>query len=79
VRGFIRAANGTFTEFEAPGASKNHPGNGTYAFSINDAGAVCGTYGDSSFHAHGFVRATDGAITGFKARGSGTKGNGQGT
>jgi hypothetical protein len=59
LRGFIRTAAGPFATFDAP-----TPGNGTgYAgfsldiqgFSINDAGAVTGTYSDAARVSHGFI------------------------
>jgi predicted membrane protein len=50
--GFVRAANGTITTFDAPGAV-----NGTFPLSINPMGTVTGNYNDASFEPHGFVRA----------------------
>jgi predicted membrane protein len=66
--GFIRAADGTFTTFNAPGAGIY----GTVAYSINTAGAVAGWYFDANSLAHGFVRAADGTITSFDPPGAGT-------
>ncbi|MGC9948033.1 MAG: hypothetical protein ABSF64_16835, partial [Bryobacteraceae bacterium] len=66
--GFVRAAGGTITTFDAPGAGC------TYAVSINTAGAIAGYYcdaGNLSF-SHGFVRAASGAVTTFDAPGAGT-------
>ena len=56
VFGFVRAANGTITEFDAGGAHD------TYAMAINDAGTVTGYTLNS-----GFVRASDGTITLFNS------------
>jgi hypothetical protein len=75
--GFVRAATGTITTFNAPGAgtAKNQ---GTVAEGINTAGTIAGQYFDSGGVHHGFVRATTGTITTFNAPGAGT-GIGQGT
>jgi hypothetical protein len=75
--GFLRAEDGTFTTFDAPGAGTGI-GQGTYALDINAAGEVAGQYLDSSTVWHGFVRAPDGTITVFDAPGAGT-GSLQGT
>jgi len=73
--GFIRATDGTITEFDATTG-----GTGTLAFGINDSGAVCGVFGNTSINAaEGFVRAADGTFTTFVAPDAGNKGNGQGT
>src|SRR5205085_7078265 len=53
---FIRAADGTITTFEEPGATL------TEAVSINDAGAICGFYNLSS-GSSGFVRSPGGKMT----------------
>jgi hypothetical protein len=50
----VRSASGSVTTFEAPGAGKGMM-QGTVSFSINPAGAVAGTYIDSSYVYHGFV------------------------
>jgi hypothetical protein len=47
-------------------------GQGTYAFSINDVGAITGWYVDANWVWHGFVRAPNGFITTFEAPGAGT-------
>lgn len=75
--GLVRAADGTITEFDAPGAGTG-PGQGTYPGGINPAGTGEGYYTDSSSVNHGFVRAPDGTITTFDVPGAGT-GSGQGT
>jgi hypothetical protein len=73
--GFVRAANGTFTSFDAPGAvtpsgsactTKGSPEcalGGTNPVSINTAGDTTGLYEDASGVFHGFVRAANGTIT----------------
>jgi hypothetical protein len=65
--GFLRAPDGTFTEFEAPGAS-----NGTFPAAINPAGVVTGYYQDESYVYHSFLRAPDGTFTKFEAPGART-------
>jgi hypothetical protein len=57
THGFVRAANGSITSFDPPGAAN------TEALSINSAGAITGYFTDSSGVHHGFVRAANGAIT----------------
>jgi hypothetical protein len=72
--GYLRAPDGTFTTFDAPGAGTG-PGQGTFTGSvdcINPAGAMAGTYSDASNVAHGYVRASDGTITTFDVPGAGT-------
>ena len=79
VHGYIRAPDGTITEFDAPGAGAVAGSfQGTYAWSINPAGAAMGEYVDTNNVGHGFVRAGDGTITTFDVPGAGT-GTGQGT
>ncbi len=63
--------------FDAPGAGTG-PGQGTFAFNINPAGAIEGTYLDANNVNHGFLRSPDGTLTTFDAPGAGT-GSGQGT
>jgi len=69
--GFVRAANGTITTFDAPGAGTG-PGQSTEAFGINYAGTIEGVFADSSNVFHGFVRAANGVITTFDPPGAGT-------
>src|ERR1019366_6375757 len=64
--GFVRAADGTITDFDVPGST------GTSPSSINAVGVIAGSYGDASNVSHGFVRAADGTITTFDAPGAGT-------
>jgi hypothetical protein len=62
--GFVRAADGTITSFDGPGASPS----GTYATGINLSGEIVGYYSDyPSPVSHGFVRAADGTFTTFDA------------
>jgi len=71
--GFVRAANGTITEFDVPGAG----GTGTFGTasgSINTLGVIAGLYQDAGGVSHGFQRASDGTITSFDAPGAGTSG-----
>jgi hypothetical protein len=58
--GFLRAADGTITTFDVPGASS------TSAFSINNADQIAG---DSSLNL-GFLREPDGTITNFGVKGA---------
>jgi hypothetical protein len=55
--GFVRSPEGTFTNFDAPGADLT-PGdfNGTVPVSINELGVITGFYSDSNYVGHGFVR-----------------------
>jgi hypothetical protein len=54
--GFLRASDGTFTLFDAPGADFTVPAG------INPEGVVTGYYCDA-IGCHGFLRATDGTLT----------------
>jgi len=77
IHGFLRTAEGRLIIFDAPGAGtapglyfKSTPagtygGQGTYAMSINTAGAIAGSYIDENNVGHGFVRAPDGKFTSF--------------
>ncbi len=71
--GFLRAANGTFTEFDVPTAY------GTYCTGINASDQITGTYNDQTTGAYrGYLRAANGTITLFDVPGAGTT-YGQGT
>ena len=60
--GFVRAANGTVTTFDAPDVCGTM--NGTVPLGINPAGLVVGTYWDAGCaHSHGFVRTLQGTFT----------------
>ncbi len=67
--GFLRAANGTFTSFDAPGVGTGST-QGTTPIGINSAGSITGDYKDGSNVHHGFVRAANGTITTFDAPGA---------
>ncbi len=58
THGFVRAADGTITSFEAPGAS-----HGTVPAFITPQGSIVGTYTDANFSTNIFQRAKDGTIT----------------
>jgi len=64
--GFLRSPNGDFTTFDAPGAGTgSYEGTGCPSdcpTSLNDSGAVMGTYIDSNFVYHGYLRTPDGNI-----------------
>ena len=51
IRALLRAPDGTFTTYGAPGSIE------TEASNINPAGAITGNYADASFGFHGFLRA----------------------
>jgi hypothetical protein len=80
AHGFVRAANGKITKFDAPGAGTKGFHQGTAAKAINSDGTIAGYLIDANGVNHGFVRDSGkkGAITEFDAPQSGT-GNGQGT
>ncbi len=73
----MRAADGTITKFDVPGAGTG-AGQGTIPEGIDLAGVIAGNYVDASGVNHGFVRALDGTITKFDVPGAGN-GPGQGT
>ena len=54
----------TSFDFEAPGSASTEP------VSINNAGAVTGTYADGGGVVHGFIRDGRGGITSFDAPGA---------
>jgi len=55
--GFVRAANGTMTKLDYPGALA------TATTCINDSGTIAGWYRDTNGLQHGFVRSTTGTFT----------------
>jgi hypothetical protein len=65
------AGESTIITFDAPGAGTS-AGQGTFAFSINQQGAIAGYYLDMSNVYHGFVRTRRGHITTFDVSGAGT-------
>ena len=75
--GYLRAADGTITKYDVPGAGAGS-GQGTGAGCINPAGTIVGNYVDANNVFHGYVRFPDGTITTFDVSGAGT-GSLQGT
>jgi hypothetical protein len=72
AHGFVRAANGTVTTFDAPGVGGSGGFQGTNPTSIDAAGDVAGTYTDTNAARHGFLRSADGTIVSFDAPGAET-------
>jgi len=73
--GYVRAADGTFTQIDAPDAGTGPSPQGTFpseftADGINPAGTITGFYVDAASNRHGFVRAANGVITEFDPPGS---------
>lgn len=56
--------------FEAPGADTTGDNNGTYPSSINNWGAITGSYQDTNNTFHGFLRHPNGTFTTFEAPGA---------
>jgi hypothetical protein len=71
--GFVRAADGTFTIFDAPGAGTGAL-LGTIPMSVNTGGSIAGFYVDANLLSHGFVRAANGTITVIDAPNASTAG-----
>lgn len=71
--GFLRAADGSFTTFDAPGAGSGAI-QGTIPLSVNTGGSVAGFYLDANQLSHGFVRAANGTITAIDAPNASTAG-----
>jgi uncharacterized membrane protein len=70
--GFLRHPGGEFTTFQAPGADTTAGSyNGTSPSSINDLGAITGSYWDANGFSHGFLRSPDGEFTTFDVPGAG--------
>lgn len=69
--GFVRAADGTITEFDVPAAPTNVTHRGTSPISINASGVITGMYETADTVGHGFVRAADGTMTTFDVPGAG--------
>ena len=69
LHGFVRAPDGIFTTYEAPGAGTD-PGQGTGPNGGNTVGDITGNVTDASNLTHGYVRAKDGTITNFDAPGA---------
>ena len=73
--GYVRAADGTFTQIDAPDAGTGPFPQGTFPSEftpagINPAGMITGFYVDASLVQNGFVRAANGVITEFDPTGS---------
>jgi hypothetical protein len=73
--GYVRAANGTFTQIDAPDAGTGPFPQGTFPseftpMGINLLGGITGFYVDANSVQHGFVRAPGGRITEFDPAGS---------
>lgn len=64
--GFVRSPDGKITSFDAPGAgTDSYEGTGCSSdcpVSINDWGAILGTFIDANFVYHGYLRSPDGKI-----------------
>ncbi|HEY6488760.1 MAG: hypothetical protein WCC26_06040 [Terracidiphilus sp.] len=74
--GFLRNPEGRFTTFEAPGADTTAGSfNGTTPSSINDLGAITGSYFDANGFGHGFLRSPQGKFTTFDVPGAGGSGS----
>jgi hypothetical protein len=67
--GFLRARDGRFETFDAPGASMVEYG-GTSPKSINFAGEIIGSFAGPSYSNFGFLRTPDGKFTTFGAPGA---------
>jgi hypothetical protein len=68
---YLRAADGTFTEFDYPGAGTG-PIQGTFTSGINPAGEINGSYEDTNNVYHGYLRAPDDALTQVDVPGAGS-------
>ena len=72
--GFLRSPDGKFTTFDAPGAgTDSYEGTGCSSdcpVSINDWGAITGTYIDTNYVYHGYLRSPKGKIVTVDPRGS---------
>ena len=74
--GFLRSPNGKLTTFDAPGAGAIAGSfNGTSPSSINDLGAITGSYPDANGFNHGFLRSPEGKFTTFDVPGAGGYGS----
>ena len=64
--GFLRSPDGKFTTFDAPGAGTgSYQGTGCPSdcpVSINDWGAITGSYLDANYVSHGYLRSPEGKI-----------------
>lgn len=65
AHGYERAADGTFTTFDVPGAGTGYL-QGTFAGNMSlSGGVIAGSYVDATGMNHGFLRASSGAFTKF--------------
>jgi hypothetical protein len=64
--GFLRSPDGKFTTFDAPGAgTDSYQGTGCFSdcpVSLNDWGAITGSYIDENYVSHGYLRSFEGNI-----------------
>ena len=79
--GFLRNGDGTFTNFDVPGAGTTGLFPGTLPTNVDGVGDVTGTFSDANGLSHGFVRLIDTAtiIAPIDAPGAGTTGMFSGT
>jgi len=77
LHGFLRAPDGIFSTFDAPGAGTG-PGQGTIPEVSNNPEAIVGNFTDGNSVNHGFLLNQQGNFTVFDAPGTGT-GASQGT
>ena len=64
--GFLRSPDGKFTTFDSPGAGTgSYQGTGCFSdcpVSLNDWGAITGSYIDANYVSHGYLRSPEGKI-----------------
>src|SRR4029077_13611167 len=79
--GFLRNGDGTFTNFDVPGAGTTGLFPGTLPTNVDGVGDITGTFSDANGVSHGFVRLVDTAtiIAPIDAPGAGTTGMFSGT
>ena len=77
IHGYVRAPLGKITTFDAPGAGTG-AWQGTYSWSINNAGNVTAMFIDSNGVMHGYTRTAHGVFRVFDVPGAG-RAPGQGT
>jgi len=69
LHGFVRAADGTMTTFDAPNSAQVF-GWGTNPCAINARGAIAGWYTDNTGKTRGFVRGANGQVAAFDVPGA---------
>ncbi|HKD61336.1 MAG TPA: hypothetical protein VKB47_12815 [Terracidiphilus sp.] len=67
LHGFLRAADGSITTIDAPGAL-DAPYVGTSAAVITPQGLIAGIYTDANYNQHMFLRAKNGTMTNWNSR-----------